>query len=215
MAEKIFISYRRDADGPIALLVYYYLLKKGYDVFIDVESLRSGDVRANLEKEISYRQHFVIVLSPEAVQRLETGDDKDNWLLKELKWAIKYNRTLIPFFRGFDFKTYGRIPTPEMEELKGSQGVEQTGPYILDGLGRLSGVLPPANQWCNRRVAIAVGCVFALAVIAWGGINPPIEKWTEITRGFNDTQQEVDPKHFEGSLSRTDPLWTAYFTEVS
>lgn len=213
MAERIFISYRRDEDWSTAFLIFQHLITKGYDVFIDVEKLRSGHVDTNLMREISARRYFVIVLSPEAVQRFA---DKDDWLLKELKWAIEYNLTLIPFFiRGFDFQTYGRISIPEMEKLKNSHGVHHTGPYILDALGRLSGVLPPANQRRNQRIVIAVGCIFALVVMAWSGYQVCVkffgDKWTEITHKFDSTSKDFN--HFEGAFYSTGFKWRGTFTE--
>ncbi|MBK8275774.1 MAG: transporter substrate-binding domain-containing protein [Nitrospira sp.] len=218
MAEKIFISYRRDTDSPTALLIFQHLTKQGYDVFIDVESLRSGDVDANLRREISTRRYFVIVLSPEAGQRLATRDGKDNWLLKELKWAIEHNLTLIPFLiGGFDFQAYSPTPLSEMEKLKNSQGVPHAGPFFMAALGKLSGLLPPANQRRNQLIGITVGCILALAVMAWGGYQIYMklfsDTWTEITHGFDDTSKEINFKRFQGSLTSAGSRWAASFTE--
>ena len=215
MAEKIFISYRRDEDSLTALLIFQHLTKQGYDVFIDVESLRSGHVDANLMKEISARQHFVIVLSPEAVQRFAI---KDDWLLKELKCALESNLIIIPFLvGGFDVRTYGP-PIPEMEKIKNFNGVTHTGQNLLVALKKLSGFLPPANQRRNQRIVIAVGCMLALAVMAWGAHQAYMkffgDTWTEITHGFDGTHREINLKHFEGSLVSTGPRRSASFTEI-
>lgn len=221
VAERVFISYRRDKDSLTALLIFQHLMKQGYDVFIDVEGLRSGNVDANLMREISTRRHFVIVLSPEAVQRFANEDD---WLLKELTCAIESNLTIIPFLvGGFDFRTYDPTHMPEIanktvERLRKFTGVPHAGPFPLAALEKLSQFLPPANQWRNQRIVIALGCIIASAVMVWLGLLVYIkcctDTWTEITRGFDGTHKEINLKHFEGALVSTGPRRSASFTEI-
>jgi len=189
-------------------------MKQGYDVFIDVESLRSGNVDVNLMREISTRRHFVIVLSPEAVQGFAIEDD---WLLKELRCAFESNLTIIPFLvGGFDFRAYGQTPIPEMEKLRDFHGIEHAGPYFTVALEKLTRFLPPANQRRNQHIAIAVSCILVLAAMAWSGYQVCMQffsdTWIEVTHGFDDTSKETF-KRFEGSLTSVGNRWSADFTE--
>ena len=45
MKYDIFISYRRDGGDTLAQLIYDRLTDRGYSVFLDIESLRSGEIQ--------------------------------------------------------------------------------------------------------------------------------------------------------------------------
>ena len=48
MKYDIFISYRRDGGDTLAQLIYDRLTDRGYSVFLDIESLRSGKFNEKL-----------------------------------------------------------------------------------------------------------------------------------------------------------------------
>ena len=48
----IFISYRRDGGDMAAMHIYQALKERGYDLFYDVEVLRSGKFNEALLKQI-------------------------------------------------------------------------------------------------------------------------------------------------------------------
>jgi len=97
-----FISYRR-TDVYTALAVYENLKNQGYDVFFDYRSISSGDFEQIITANIKARAHFLIILTPTALDRLnEPGD----WLRREIETAIDEKRNIIPlFFKGFRFGT--------------------------------------------------------------------------------------------------------------
>jgi hypothetical protein len=96
----VFISYRR-ADVYTALAVYENLKNQGYDVFFDYRSISSGDFEQIISGNIKARAHFLLILSPTALDRCnEPGD----WLRREIEIAIDEKRNIIPlFFKGFRF----------------------------------------------------------------------------------------------------------------
>jgi len=100
--KTIFISYRR-ADVYTALAVYENLKNEGYDVFFDYRSISSGDFEQIITANIKARAHFLLILTPTALDRLnEPGD----WLRREIETAMDEKRNIIPlFFRGFRFDT--------------------------------------------------------------------------------------------------------------
>ena len=112
--KTVFISYRR-ADVYTALAVYQDLTAKGYDVFFDYTSIPSGDFEQIIISNIKARAHFVLILTPTALDRCnEPGD----WLRREIETAIDEKRNIIPlFFKGFKFG----IPSVS-EKLTGKLG---------------------------------------------------------------------------------------------
>ena len=66
--KTVFISYRR-TDLPWAQLVNDDLTRNGYDVFFDIPGLRSGDFEGAILEEIQSRDHFLVLLTPSALER--------------------------------------------------------------------------------------------------------------------------------------------------
>lgn len=98
--KTVFISYRR-TNMPWALAIYQNLTTHGFDVFFDYESIASGDFEQIILGNIRARAHFVVVLTPSALERCnEPGD----WLRREIETALDEKRNIVPvFLEGFDF----------------------------------------------------------------------------------------------------------------
>jgi TIR domain len=98
----IFISYRR-TDVYTAMAVYQDLSSKGYDVFFDYTSISSGDFEQIIINNIKARAHFILILTPTALDRC---DEPGDWLRREIETAIDEQRNIVPlFFKGFNFST--------------------------------------------------------------------------------------------------------------
>lgn len=96
----VFISYRR-TDVYTALAVYENLKNQGYDVFFDYRSISSGDFEQIISSNIKARAHFLLILTPTALDRCNEPDD---WLRREIEFAMDEKRNIIPlFFKGFRF----------------------------------------------------------------------------------------------------------------
>jgi hypothetical protein len=97
----IFISYRREGGEAMAILLHDRLTAKGYNVFLDVESLNSGKFNSQLLKVIESCKDVIIVLSENSLDRCSNDDD---WVRSELAHAFKHKKNIIPFMlRGFTF----------------------------------------------------------------------------------------------------------------
>jgi len=97
----IFISYRRDGGQETARILRDSLTERGYKVFFDVESLRSGAFNTRLYSVIEECTDFIIVLSPNALDRCVNEDD---WVRKEVEHALKKKKNVIPILlRNFEF----------------------------------------------------------------------------------------------------------------
>ena len=115
--KTVFISYRRK-DRYEALAVYQYLTSQQYDVFLDYTSIPSGDFQQIIVSNIKARAHFILILTPTALDRCsEPGD----WLRREIETAIDEKRNIIPlFFDDFSFSAPGVA-----EKLTGKLGAVQ------------------------------------------------------------------------------------------
>lgn len=97
----IFISYRRDGGEYTAKILRDRLEELGYKVFFDVESLRSGDFNAKLYSVIDECKDFLLILSPNALDRCANQDD---WVRCEVEHALQAKKNVVPIMlRGFSF----------------------------------------------------------------------------------------------------------------
>ncbi len=75
----------------------------GYDVFFDYTSIPAGDFETVILENVRARAHFLVVLTPSALERCsEPGD----WLRCEIETALDEKRNIVPLIlEGFDFNT--------------------------------------------------------------------------------------------------------------
>jgi len=100
--KTVFISYRR-TNFRWAMLLYQSLKQDGYDVFIDYRGIPSGAFETAILENITSRAHFLILLTPSALERCcKTGD----WFRREIETAIESKRNIVPLMlEGFSFST--------------------------------------------------------------------------------------------------------------
>jgi len=100
--KTVFISYRR-TNLPWALAIYHDLTQNGYDVFIDYFGVKSGDFERVILGNITARAHFLVLLTPSALERCDNPEDL---LRREIETALASQRNIVPLMlEGFDFST--------------------------------------------------------------------------------------------------------------
>ena len=100
--KTVFVSYRR-TDESWALAIFQDLTQHGYDVFIDYDGIASGNFETVILENIRARAHFLVLLTPTALDR--RGDAKD-WMRLEIEAALDSQRNIVPLMlAGFDFGT--------------------------------------------------------------------------------------------------------------
>jgi len=65
------------------------LTHHGYDVFYDFDGIASGDFERVIIRNIKEPAHFLVLLTPSALERC--GDPED-WLRREIETTLKYQR---------------------------------------------------------------------------------------------------------------------------
>jgi tetratricopeptide (TPR) repeat protein len=132
----VFISYRR-TNLPWALAIYQALTRHGFDIFFDYESIHSGDFEQIIFQNIRARAHFVVILTPSALERCnEPGD----WLRREIETAIDEKRNIVPLFlEGFSFGSPAIADkmTGKLELLKKYNGMNVPADYFDEAMERL------------------------------------------------------------------------------
>ena len=132
----IFISYRRK-DISWALAVYQYLTSHKYNVFFDYTSIPSGDFEQIIVSNIKARAHFILILTPTALDRC---NDPNDWLRREIETAIDERRNIIPlFFDGFNFglPNVAEKLTGKLATIQRYNGLDIPSGYFVEAMDRL------------------------------------------------------------------------------
>ena len=101
MKNQIFISYRRDGGEVMAHTLNDKLTARGYQVFYDIESLKSGAFDTKLYEEIEACTDFILVLPKNGLDNCRYEAD---WVRCEIVHALKHKKNIIPLLvNGFTF----------------------------------------------------------------------------------------------------------------
>ncbi|XP_011251649.1 sterile alpha and TIR motif-containing protein 1 isoform X2 [Camponotus floridanus] len=105
----VFVSYRRSNGSQLASLLKVHLQLRGFSVFIDVERLEAGKFDNNLLQSIRQAKHFLLVLTPSALERCVQDSECKDWVHREIVAALQSQCNIIPIIDNFQW--------PEPEEL--------------------------------------------------------------------------------------------------
>jgi len=105
----VFVSYRRSNGSQLASLLKVHLHLRTFTVFIDVERLEAGKFDNNLLQSIRQAKNFLLVLTPNALDRCIGDVECKDWVHREIVAALQSNCNIIPIIDNFQW--------PEPEEL--------------------------------------------------------------------------------------------------
>jgi tetratricopeptide (TPR) repeat protein len=216
LEKTVFISYRR-TNAPWALAIFQNLTQHGYDVFFDFEGIASGDFEGVILENVRARAHFLVLLTPSALERCgEPGD----WFRREIEAALETQRNIIPLtLEGFDFGSPAASAqlTGKLQALQRYNALRVPTDYFSEAMERLR------DKYLNIRVdmvphpaSISEGEA-ARAAQAAAGSAPPIQereltaqKWLE--QGLNATDGDEQLRCFNESI-RLDPSYFGAYVE--
>lgn len=137
----IFISYRRDGGEALACLLAEKLRQKGYKVFYDIDSLRSGKFNEAIYSIIHNCTDVLCILPEHGLDRCENDED---WVRREIAYAIKEKKHIIPILmRNFVFPE--KLPE-DIDELRNYNGVTANMEFFDAAFEKLLTMLESAKR---------------------------------------------------------------------
>jgi tetratricopeptide (TPR) repeat protein len=133
--KTVFISYRRSVSRFIARSIFMDLKANNFDVFMDVETIDSGEFDKIILSQIGARAHFVLVLATGSLERL---NEEDDWLRREIETAMDMRRNIIPVMvDDFNFTGTETYLTGKLAELPRFNGLRLYFDYFEAAMDRL------------------------------------------------------------------------------
>lgn len=114
----VFISYRCDGREALACLISERLKRREISVFYDVESLRTGKFNEENYQIIDGCTDVIVLLSSKG---LDSWSNDDDWVRKEVSYAIKQEKNIIPIMIS-DSELPPELPA-DIEDLRNCQGI--------------------------------------------------------------------------------------------
>lgn len=111
----VFICYRRSSGSQLASLLKVHLQLRGFSVFLDIDRLRAGKFDENLLHSIQISQHFLIILTHDALDRCLDDVLQEDWVHTEIVAALGCNCNIIPIFDNFEWPALEKLP----EDMRG------------------------------------------------------------------------------------------------
>ncbi len=104
-------------------------------MFFDYTGIASGDFESVILENIRARAHFLVLLTPSALERCgEPGD----WLRREIEAALESRRNIVPLMlEGFDFGTpaIAQSAHGQADSTQAVQRIEHPAEYF-EAMGR-------------------------------------------------------------------------------
>ena len=93
----VFISYRRIDGRDHARNIQLGLQQRGssFNVFFDYHSMRDGKFNRQILDAIYSCKVFILVITPRVFENCHKEND---WIMKEVRTALKYNKYIVPCF---------------------------------------------------------------------------------------------------------------------
>lgn len=202
--KTVFISYRR-TNAPWVLAIYQNLTQHGYDVFYDYEGIASGDFESVILGNIKARAHFIVLLTPSALERCH---DPGDLLRREIETALETRRNIVPLMlEDFDFGTpaIANQLTGKLAALKSYNALSVPAEYFMEAMTRLrekflnvplEGVLHPASAAAERATKRQQAAADTAPAVQENELTA--QQWFE--KGFDATDLEEKTRLYSQAI---------------
>lgn len=127
-----------------AQAIFQDLNGNGFDVFFDFQNIASGGFEQVIFENIPARAHFVVLLTPNALERCRNPEDL---FRREIEKALATQRNIVPvMLEGFDFgapEVEAQLTESLLSPLKQYNGLKVHAEYLQAAMDRLR------NQFLN------------------------------------------------------------------
>lgn len=187
MGFDAFISYRRSNGYLMAYFIRDRLKEKGITCFLDVENDKPGRFDSTIKSAIQSSTHFILVLSPNALDRCS---DSRDWIRKEIMLAIKEKKNIIPvMFDGFKWPEIWDEKIPkEIIKLEHLQAVKGNQEYLPAMIDKIYGYINPITPKRTLRLAVTDLVVVDSIMQGWNS--------EEVFREYNC---HIEERHYKWS----------------
>jgi hypothetical protein len=200
MANKIFVSYRREDSAANALGISQYLEREfgRKNVFIDIDMRAGAKFPVVLEKRLKECAVMLVLIGPQWLEVRDAEgkrrlDNPDDWVRLELSMALKREITVIPVLVG------GATLPPKAalpDDIKGlvehqSATISNAG-FRSDMAGLVRDIRPEQDNKLWTKVALAGAALGVLALLVFAVSFD----WT--------TRPSSDPKPQASSAAKSD-----------
>ncbi|CAG9783851.1 unnamed protein product [Diatraea saccharalis] len=145
----VFVSYRRSNGSQLASLLKVHLQLRGFTVFIDVERLEAGKFDNNLLQSIRQAKHFLLVLTPNALDRCKDDNEQKDWVHREIVAALESQCNIVPITDNFEWPKAEELPT-DMRAVCHFNGVRWIHDYQDACVEKLESFLRGKSNLTNR-----------------------------------------------------------------
>lgn len=167
MKYDVFISYRREGGYDTAKHLNDLLVRDGYKVSFDIDTLRSGDFDTQLYARIDQCKDFILIVDQHAFDRTlnPNFDPSKDWLRNELAYALKKNKNVIPVFLSGVFTFPDNLPS-DIARVSMKHGPEYNRFYFNDFYKSLKERF--LHKKSRNNLYIIVGIAAVLSFICFG-----------------------------------------------
>ncbi|XP_052757607.1 NAD(+) hydrolase sarm1 isoform X5 [Galleria mellonella] len=145
----VFVSYRRSNGSQLASLLKVHLQLRGFTVFIDVERLEAGKFDNNLLQSIRQAKHFLLVLTPNALDRCKDDTEQKDWVHREIVAALQSQCNIVPIIDNFEWPNAEELPE-DMRAVCHFNGVRWIHDYQDACVEKLESFLRGKSNLANR-----------------------------------------------------------------
>jgi tetratricopeptide (TPR) repeat protein len=211
----VFLSYRR-TNVPWALAIHQSLTRRGYDVFLDYTGIGSGDFEQIILANIRSRAHFLVLLTPTALERC---NDPEDLFRREIEAALTLKRNIVPILlEECDFRSpaiSARL-TGSLELLKRYNALVVPPAYFEAAMTRLSETYlsialeavphPPATDAASQAAKAQNEAVRTIPRVELNELTA--QQWFE--RGFASKDRKQQIAFYSEALRLKPNYGTAY-----
>lgn len=161
MKFDIFISYRRVGGFDTAKHLYDLLVRDGYKVSFDIDTLRNGDFDIQLLTRIEQCKDFILIVDEHAFDKTLDPDidPKNDWVRCELAHALKHKKNIVPVFLSGVTGFPEKLPDDVVGVVK-KHAVRHDKEYFDGFYNKLCSMLISKNMDINKVII----CVLLLIV---------------------------------------------------
>lgn len=139
----IFISYRRQGGATVAALLNNLLRQRGFQVFMDVESLQAGNYNLAIKQNIAAAKDFVLIVTE--------GVFDSEWVVTEITEALKLKKNIHPVFVN-GLKTFPQPIPKAISEIAELDGVILNESHFAENITKLQLRFSTKNQILLNKI---------------------------------------------------------------